>query len=82
MTGLPISNASLLDEAQAAGECLYLALNYHDFKRTKFFISSNTFPQVRQTLKTKARYLNIEIIVDDPLNLSPEIMNSLAGAYF
>lgn len=82
LTGLPVSNASLLDEATSAGESLYLSMNYHDFKRKKFFVQESIFPQTLEVIQTKAKYLNIEIEVGKPENLKPEEFKQYAGAIF
>jgi glycine dehydrogenase len=82
LTGLPVSNASLLDEASCAGETLYIALNFHDMKRKRFFVQDTVFPQVLSVIRTKAHHLNVEILVGDPAHLKDEELTTLAGAYF
>lgn len=41
LTGLEVGNCSLLDEASAGAECIYLAYNHHNGKRKKIFVSEN-----------------------------------------
>ena len=48
-------------------------------KEKAFFIDENCHPQNIAVMKTRARPLNIEIIVGDPENLSP---SSVFGAIF
>jgi glycine dehydrogenase len=59
LTGLPLSNASLLDEATAAAEAMTMFLNVinkeHDhLARPKFFVDSAIFPQTKEVLRTRA----------------------------
>lgn len=44
LTGMDISNASLLDESTAAAEAMGMAFSVHNEKRTKFFMSKHIFP--------------------------------------
>lgn len=64
LTALPLTNASLLDEATAAAEAM--AMFYHYGKKTdtrvKFFVDEHIFPQTYEVLVTRAKPLNIEII--------------------
>jgi glycine dehydrogenase len=67
LTGLPIANASLLDEATAAAEAMIMAFNSRPrelVKRNacKFFVSVNVFPQTLDVILTRAIPLGIEII--------------------
>ena len=64
MTGLPIANASLLDEATAAAEALHLCHNAKP-ERTAFFVSQACHPQTIEVVRTRARPLGIEIMVGD-----------------
>lgn len=64
LTGLEISNASLLDEATAAAEAM--SLSYHSQKKNiknKLFVDQNVFPQTLEVLKTRTEPLGIEIVV-------------------
>eukprot|EP00827_Trimyema_finlayi_P005488 TRINITY_DN585_c0_g1_i10.p1 TRINITY_DN585_c0_g1~~TRINITY_DN585_c0_g1_i10.p1 ORF type:complete len:1001 (+),score=385.15 TRINITY_DN585_c0_g1_i10:64-3003(+) len=65
LTGLPIANASLLDEGTAAAEAMALAF-YANKARKNFFVSKNCFLQTIQVCQTRAKFLGINIIIDDP----------------
>lgn len=68
LTGLDVSNASLLDEATSASEAMFMAYNVHAGKRNKFFLSKHIFPQNIEVVKTKASGLGIELVIDEPAN--------------
>jgi glycine dehydrogenase len=59
LTGLPIANASLLDEGTAAAEAMLLA--HSASKKNVFLVDSEVFPQTLQVLETRAKPLGIEI---------------------
>ena len=66
LTGLPISNASLLDEATAAAEAMTMffnSLNKQDhITHPKFFVDEEIFPQTKDVLYTRAKPIGIKII--------------------
>jgi glycine dehydrogenase len=64
LTGLPIANASLLDEATAAAEAMHLCQNVKP-DRNVFFISDLCHPQTIDVTRTRARALGIEIVTGD-----------------
>ncbi len=64
LTGLPIANASLLDEATAAAEAMGMCLGQHD-DRTLFFVSRDCHPQTIDVVKTRAKPLGVEVLVGD-----------------
>jgi len=66
LTGLPIANASLLDEATAAAEAMHLCANVRPERRV-FFVSHTCHPQTIEVVQTRARPLGIEVIVGDHL---------------
>lgn len=63
LTGLPIANASLLDEATAAAEGMAMARRAAKSKAKRFFVDDALHPQVRAVLLTRARPLGIECVV-------------------
>jgi glycine dehydrogenase len=67
LTGLPIANASLLDEATAAAEAMHLCHNVRP-ERTVFFVSQTCHPQTIEVVRTRARPLGIEVVLGDHRN--------------
>ncbi|MCO4842031.1 MAG: aminomethyl-transferring glycine dehydrogenase [Yoonia sp.] len=69
LTGLEISNASLLDEATACAEAMTMAQRISKSKVTAFFVDENCHPQNIAVMKTRAEPLGIEVIVGSPDNM-------------
>lgn len=72
LTGLAISNASLLDEATAAAEAMTLSMNAmpaHKHKKEikAFFVSHLCHPQTLAVLQSRAEGFGIKLIVGDVL---------------
>eukprot|EP00741_Cyanophora_paradoxa_P022455 tig00021489_g21681.t1 len=65
LTGLEISNASLLDEATAAGEAMSMSFAIARQKANKFFISKDCHTQTIALVQTRAAALGIEVVVGD-----------------
>jgi len=70
LTGLPIANASLLDEATAVAEAMLMF--HHELAkehqhRTGFFVDGKLLPQNIDVLRTRAEPLGIEIVLGDAL---------------
>lgn len=70
LTGLPIANASLLDESTAAAEAMsmFFAGRSRDKKKAganKFFVSIHCLHQNIDLLKTRSEPLGIELVVGD-----------------
>ncbi len=65
LTGLPVANASLLDEATAAAEAMAMIRRASKSKAGAFFVDSAVHPQVLAVMRTRAKWLGIELIVGD-----------------
>jgi glycine dehydrogenase len=70
LTGMPIANASLLDEGTASAEAMIMFWNSrsrNDVKegKNRFFISENCFPQTIDVVEGRAKNLGIELIIGD-----------------
>ncbi|HEU5475245.1 MAG TPA: aminomethyl-transferring glycine dehydrogenase [Actinophytocola sp.] len=65
LTGLPVSNASMLDESTAAAEAMTLLRRAGRSKSRRFLIDADTFPQTIAVIETRAEPLGIEIVVAD-----------------
>jgi len=79
LTGLEISNASLLDEATACAEAMTMAQRISKSKVTGFFVDENCHPQNIAVMKTRAEPLGIEVIVGAPDDMDAA---SVFGAIF
>lgn len=66
LTGLPMANASLLDEATAAAEAMTLAYRQQkDDSRRAFWLDAACHPQVQAVLALRAEPLGISLIVGE-----------------
>ena len=72
LTGLPVANASLLDEATAAAEALTLSRRIGKSASNRFFVHADTHPQTIAVMATRAEPLDIELVVGDLDDLRPD----------
>jgi glycine dehydrogenase len=71
LTGLPIANASLLDEGTAAAEAM--ALSFGACRRPearRFLVDQDVFPQTLAVLQTRAEPLGLAVELVDPATLT------------
>ncbi len=66
LTGMELANASLLDEATAAAEAMAMARRVARVPSNRFFVDRDTHPQTLAVIRTRARFLGIEVVVGDP----------------
>jgi len=76
MTGLPIANASLLDEATAASEAMVMMLRSTKDKNI-LLVADNCNPQTIDVIKTRAEPIGVEINIK-PIN-EFEFSNDIFG---
>jgi glycine dehydrogenase len=70
LTGMPIANASLLDEGTAAAEAMIMFFNARSREAVKnsanvFLVSDTLFPQTIDVLQTRASALGIDVKVQN-----------------
>ena len=65
LTGLPVANASLLDEATAAAEAMGLMLRATESADRAYFVDAACHPQVIAVVRTRARWLGVPLVVAD-----------------
>uniref|UniRef100_D5X5Z5 Glycine dehydrogenase (decarboxylating) n=1 Tax=Thiomonas intermedia (strain K12) TaxID=75379 RepID=D5X5Z5_THIK1 len=77
LTGMDVSNASMLDEATAAAEAMTLALrsSKSPAKSQRFFVADDVLPQTLEVLHTRAAPLDIEVVTG-------AVDEALEGEYF
>jgi len=77
LTGLPVANASLLDEATAAAEAMAMFFNSRSREKEKnganiFYVSEDCNPQTIDVIKTRALPIGIDLKVCDTGILDPD----------
>jgi glycine dehydrogenase len=82
LTGLPIANASLLDEGTAAAEAMAMFFSQKNARNkgaaiNRFLVSNKVFPHTIDILVTRATPLGIEVIVEDIQNF--DFTNNVFG---
>jgi glycine dehydrogenase len=65
LTGMAMSNASLLDEATAAAEAMSMCFGLKNGKRPKFFVAEDAHPQNVALIQTRAEAIGVEVVVGD-----------------
>ncbi len=83
LTGMPLANASLLDEGTSAAEAMIMLFNSRSREAVKanavkFFVSDKLFPQTKEVLITRSAPLGIELVFGD--HKSIELSNGFFGA--
>ena len=82
LTGLPISNASLLDEATAAAEAMSLAFAVKkNSGARRFLVDAEVFPQTLAVLRTRAEPLGILLEVLEPSLFGVRSWSSLGPSW-
>uniref|UniRef100_A0A671UIX8 glycine dehydrogenase (aminomethyl-transferring) n=1 Tax=Sparus aurata TaxID=8175 RepID=A0A671UIX8_SPAAU len=64
ITGLPVANASLLDEGTAAAEAMQLC--HRQNKRRTFYIDPRCHPQTIAVVQTRANYIGVKTVLKLP----------------
>jgi glycine dehydrogenase len=77
LTSMPIANASLLDEATAAAEALFMFYSNRSKEKVKnnankFFVSNTVFPQTIDVVRTRAVPYGIELVIGDSTTVKPD----------
>ncbi|MXY89482.1 MAG: aminomethyl-transferring glycine dehydrogenase [Gammaproteobacteria bacterium] len=73
LTGMPLANASLLDEATAVAEAMALAKRVcRNREAGDFFVDQDCFPQTIDVLRTRAKCFGFNLIIGDPDELPEE----------
>ena len=79
LTGLELSNASLLDESTAAAEAMTMARRISKSKSNLFFVDSACFPQTIDVVKTRAGFFGYELVFGSPAEAAQQ---EVFGAIF
>lgn len=84
LTGMPLTNASLLDEATAAAEAMMMFFNARSREQQKadartFFVSERLYPQTIDVIKTRAEWLGIKLTIgkEEELAFTPDIYGAI-----
>jgi glycine dehydrogenase len=76
LTGLPVANASLLDEATAAAEAMAMARRASKSKSARYLVDADVHPQVLSVIRTRAQWMGIEVVTGH----AESLIDGAAGA--
>ncbi|GGH54206.1 glycine dehydrogenase (decarboxylating) [Comamonas phosphati] len=79
LTGMPIANASMLDEATAAAEAMTLAKRAAKSRSDTLVVTGDAHPQTIEVIQTRAAPLGIKVVV---AHSRQEWESALAGDFF
>ena len=77
LTGLPVANASMLDEATAVAEAMLLARRASGQASNVFLVDADTLPQTKAVLAGRAEPLGIELVETDFAGELPEAFGAI-----
>ncbi|MXX00635.1 MAG: aminomethyl-transferring glycine dehydrogenase [Acidimicrobiia bacterium] len=78
LTGMEISNCSLLDEGTAAAEAMTMSRRISRRRRAlRFWVDADAFPQTIEVIRARARWMDIDVAV-----ARPDDMDFLDGESF
>lgn len=79
LTGMAMSNSSLLDEATAAAEAMTMCSAVARGKKPRFLVSSKCHPQTIEVVKTRADGLGLvaEVVDEDKINYGKDVCGVL-----
>ena len=77
LTGMEMSNSSMLDEGTAAAEAMALCQRMSKSKSSRFFVDSDCLPQTIEVIKTRAEPMGIGVEVADPADFDGEAFGIL-----
>lgn len=82
LTGLEITNSSLLDSGSSSAEAFNMSYSIYNKskKGNTFFVDKNMNPVILDILKTRAKLLDVNLIIDDVNNIN--INDELFGFMF
>ena len=66
LTGMEMSNSSMLDESTAAAEAMALCQRMSKSKSLCFFVDSDCLPQTIEVIKTRAEPMGVQVEIGDP----------------
>ncbi|MCG8424751.1 MAG: aminomethyl-transferring glycine dehydrogenase [Proteobacteria bacterium] len=79
LTGLPLANASLLDEATAAAEAVIMCRAVSRGKKNRFFAADDCHPQTLAVVRTRTESLGMDLVVGPIAEFDPAAHTDLAG---
>lgn len=79
LTGLPLSNSSLLDEATAAAEAMHVCHAVGRGKKNVFFVASDCHPQTIAVVRTRAHAAGLALTVGPLEDFDPGSIEGLCG---
>jgi glycine dehydrogenase len=81
LTGLPIANASMLDEGTAAAEAMTLARRGSKAASNVYVVDADALPQTIAVIRTRAEPLGLDVRVVDLDGLGPDL-DGLPAEFF
>ena len=77
LTGMEMSNSSMLDEGTAAAEAMALCQRMSKSKSLRFVVDSDCLPQTIEVIKTRADPMGIQVEIGDPADFTGEAFGML-----